>query len=138
MDKIETLHELCDALSEELEDVNEKIRKAGGMSAGDLDTVDKLSHALKSIKTTIAMMESGYSQNAYPYNDGRIYSDGRGGSYRGGSYAGRRGARRDSMGRYSRDDGELHEVLDELRGMMHELPDDKRRKVEHLVNEIER
>lgn len=137
MDKIETLHDLCDTLSEELADVNEKIRKAGGMSAGDLETVDKLSHALKSIKTTIAMMESGYSQAAYPYNDGRIYSDGRGGSYRGGSYAGRRGnVRRDSMGRYSRDDGELHEMLDELRGM--DMPEEKRRKVDRLISEIER
>ena len=58
-DKIKTLYELCEVISHELEDVNEKIRSAGGsMSAGDLELVDKLSHAMKSIKTTIAMMEA--------------------------------------------------------------------------------
>ena len=56
-EKMRTLHELCEVISRELEDVNQKIRSAGGsMSAGDLELVDKLTHALKSIKTTMAMM----------------------------------------------------------------------------------
>lgn len=134
-EKLKTLHELCDTLSKELEEVNDKIRRGGGMSAGDLETVDKLTHALKSIKTTIAMMEAedGYSGAYYPHY------------YRGGrSYAsGRMNARRDSMGRYSRNDGYsyadgMDALLDEMRGMLSGLPEDKRRKAERLMDELER
>ena len=58
-EKIRTLHELCETITRELDDANEKIRKAGGkLSAGDVDYIDKLTHALKSIKTTVAMMEA--------------------------------------------------------------------------------
>ncbi|MBQ3330787.1 MAG: hypothetical protein IJG87_06375 [Ruminococcus sp.] len=150
-EKLETLHELCETLSRELEDVNEKIRSAGGgMSAGDLELVDKLSHAMKSIKTTIAMMEAeddgGYSGRPY-YYDGRSYADGNMGgnmSRRGGrSYARGRGrnAKRDSMGRYSREGGysyadNMDSLLEEMRGMMTSLPEEKRRKAERLIDEL--
>ena len=154
-DKIQTLYDLCETISRELEDANEKIRKAGGMSAGDLELVDKLSHALKSIKTTIAMMESedegGYSgrympRYGYAYNDGRSYADGtmvNGDSYGGMSNAGRRNAKRDSMGRYTRDGGysyadSMESLLDEMRGMMGGLPEEKRREVQRFVDKMER
>ena len=152
MNKTEMLHKLCEALTEELEDYGKKIEKEDGMSAGDLEAVDKLSHALKSIKTTIAMMEAGeeggYSGRYVPMYGGMSYaSDGRGGN-RGGtngnSYAGRRNARRDSMGRYSREGGysyaedEMMDIIEDIRGMMGDLPEEKRRKVERLVSELER
>lgn len=54
--KIEILHKICEALFEELGDYSRKIEKSDDMSASDLETIDKLSHTLKSIKTTIAMM----------------------------------------------------------------------------------
>lgn len=112
MENIETLYDLCDVISDEIEDANTKIRSAGGkLTAGDVDYIDKLTHALKSIKTTIAMMES---EDEYSNDDGmggsmRSYARGGnrgGGSYRGGmggSYARGRGrnAKRDAMGRYS-------------------------------------
>ena len=137
MDKIEMLHNICDVLTDEMEEVSKKLDKAGGMSAGDLETVDKLAHALKSIKTTIAMMESegGYSGRYYPmggmaYNDGRSYNDGM-------SYA----RNRDSMGRYSRrgysraEDG-MQELIGEMRDMMGSLPDDKRREVQRFIDRM--
>lgn len=135
--ELETLHELCDTLSHELEEVNEKIRKAGGMSAGDLETVDKLSHAMKSIKTTIAMMESddGYSHGYMPrygtYRDDRT----------GMTYA--RGRKRDSMGRYTREGGysyadSMDGIIEEMRGMMNGLPEEKRREVQRFVDKMER
>ena len=143
--KLETLHELCEIVSRELEDLHEKIRKAGGqMSAGDLEMLDKLTHTLKSIKTTIAMMEAddGYSGRGYmpTYYGGRSYADGNG--MTGNSYArGRSNARRDSMGRYSRggysyDDG-MTDLLEQMRGMIHELPEEKRRKAQRLMDELE-
>lgn len=153
-EKMKTLHELCEVISRELEDVSQKIRSAGGsMSAGDLELVDKLTHALKSIKTTMAMMDSedegGYSGHymmpryGYAYNDGRSYADGmsRSDGYGGMSRAGRMNARRDSMGRYSRNysyaDG-IDGILDEMRGMMDQLPEEKRREVQRFVDKMDR
>lgn len=158
-EKNEMLHKLCKALTEELDEYSKKIEKADKMSAGDLAAIDTLSHALKSIKTTIAMMdaddgEGGYSGRYMPlyYPGGMSYADGRsnrGGSsnrgsnsYDGGSsYA--RGQRRDSMGRYSREGGysyaaEMDGIMDDLRGLMADMPADKQRRVEALMDELRR
>jgi len=122
MDYIKDLHELCDTLSGEIAEVNDKIRAAGGkMSAGDLDTLDKLSHALKSVKSVIAMSDDDGYSGRYPY-----YYDG--GSYRGRSYA-----RRDMRGRYSRND-----LLDKVRDLMDEAPDEKtRQEMRRMVEKLE-
>lgn len=140
---IEELHELCETVSSEIAEANKKIRSGNGkLSAGDVEYLDKLTHMLKSIKTTIAMMESedeeGYS-NWHSYY-GRSYVDGRGMSRaRGGG----RNTRRDNMGRYSREGGYsyadgMEDLLEEMRGMMGELPEEKRREVERFVNKMER
>ena len=47
-DKLNTLYEICEVLSKELKEIAEKVR--GGMSPSDLDTIDKLTHAIKSLK----------------------------------------------------------------------------------------
>lgn len=73
------LDELREMLMAELEKCSDK----GELSAGSLEVIDKLSHAIKSIDTIVAMEDSGYSNN-YSYARGRG-----------------RNARRDSMGRYS-------------------------------------
>ena len=146
MDYIKELHELCETLSSELSDINNKIREAGGkMSAGDLEVVDKLTHSIKSIKSTIAMMEEeqGYS-GYYPWS----YADGRG-SYRGGSYAeggsnrgrggsyarGRSYARRGYSGErgYSRND-----LVDRMREMMEDAPDERtRQEMMRMIDKME-
>jgi len=156
---IKDLHELCETISEEIGEANKKIKSAGGkLTAGDVDYVDKLTHTLKSIKATIAMMEDedGEYSSRYPYMGGGMsYARGgnRGGSYegsyedggmsmRGGSYARGRGrnARRDSMGRYSsergysRDDG----MVEQLRELMEDAPNEQiKRDMERLVSKIE-
>ena len=151
-DKIKTLYDLCEIISRELEDVSEKIHSAGGgMSAGDLELVDKLSHALKSIKTTIAMMEAeeedgGYSERYMPYYGGVSYADGAMGdmSRRGGrSYARSRGrnAKRDSMGRYSREGGysyaeDMEATKEEMRELAQKMPEEHRRKIERALDEL--
>ena len=129
MDYIKDLHELCETLSREIGETNEKIRKAGGkLSAGDLEYVDKLTHALKSVKATIAMMEDegeGYSGH-YPYWMGGSYDDGNMGGNR--SMRGRSYARRDSMGRYSRDGYSRDaDMVEELRELMNDAKDDHTR-----------
>lgn len=132
MDYIKDLHEMCETLSSELADMNEKIKSAGGkMSAGDLEAVDKLTHAIKSIKSTVAMMEDeGYS-GYYPMGS----SPYRGGSYRGRSYA----TRRDSRGRYSGERGySRSDFADKMRDLIEDAPDDRtRQEMERLLSKLE-
>lgn len=135
MDYLKELHETCETLSRELGEANEKIKKGGGkLSSGDLEYLDRLTHAIKSVKTTIAMMEaedegeSGYYMPMY----GRGY-----GMRDGNSYA----RRRDSMGRFtsrrggmSYDDG----MVDELRDLMDRAPDEATRREFHkLITKLE-
>lgn len=58
------------------------------------------------------------------------------------SRAGRMNAKRDNMGRYSRDGysyaDSIDGLIDEMRGMMGDLPEEKRREVERFVNKMDR
>lgn len=105
------MHDLKDLLCAELEDYAEKGKKSGKMSMGDLDSIHKLTDTVKNIlKIDMLEDETGYSEDGAYIGEGRIYGTSyddemrRGGGY---SYARGRGryAKRDSMGRYSRDDG---------------------------------
>ena len=105
------MHDLKDLLCAELEDFAEKGKKSGKMSMGDLETVHKLTDTVKNIlKIDMLEEEAGYSEDGHYMGEGRIYGTSyeSGYSERGGSsYARGRGryAKRDSMGRYSRDGG---------------------------------
>ena len=107
------MHDLKDLLCAELEDYAENGKKSGKMSMGDLDSIHKLTDTVKNIlKIDMLEDETGYSEDGAYMGEGRIYGtsydDGmrRGVGY---SYARGRGryAKRDSMGRYSRDDGSM-------------------------------
>ena len=112
------LHELREMLMEELN----KCASKGELSAGSLDIVDKLTHAVKSIDTILAMEESGYSRDDYSYARGR------------GRYA-----KRDSMGRYSGEggysrDGDFREMLEEA---MDNAPNEQvRTKLQRIMSEM--
>lgn len=102
------MHDLKDLLCAELEDYAEKGKKSGKMSMGDLDSIHKLTDTVKNImKIDILKEETGYSEDGAYMGEGRIYGTSYDGYDRGTSYARGRGryAKRDSMGRYSRDDG---------------------------------
>lgn len=75
---MQSLMKIKDMLMDELDKCAEK----DSISNNSLYTIDKLTHAVKSIDTILAMEEAGYSNDGYSYARGR---------------------RRDSMGRYSRD-----------------------------------
>jgi hypothetical protein len=121
MDFYNELEKLCKTVEGEIEEANEKIRKTGGkVSSGDLEYIDKLTHTLKSIKTTMAMMdaESEYDgmANYEPH-------------YQAGARGRGRSARRDSMGRYSREDRSYQSydngMINELRSMMEDAPNER-------------
>lgn len=109
-------HDLKDMLCEELE----KITRKGELTAGSLETVDKLTHSIKSIDTIIAMHEGGYS-NKYPH----YYES----------------EKRDAMGRYSRGysrDDARDGMISELRDIMKSAPDDHTRKrFQSFIRELE-
>lgn len=127
------LHELCDKITDEISEANKKLDKNNGiMTAGDLDYIDKLTHTLKSIKTTIAMSEydddySGAgrkrdSMGRYS-RDGHMYHD-RYGSYDG--YGGNRAGMR-----YSRESAKV-EMIDQLRDLERSAGDDE---TKHMIHE---
>ena len=135
MDIMKELESLCDVLSEKIADKTRKI-KNGGMNDGDLETIDKLTHSLASVKKIMAFMEDeGYS-GYYPMScaDGGSYRN----SYR-NSYARGRGQRRDSMGRYSGERGySRSDLADKMRDLMMDAPDDRtRQEIQRMVEKLE-
>ena len=120
------MHELREMLVDELNKCTQK----GELSPGSLDVVDKLTHSIKSIDTILAMEDAGYS-NDYSYARGR-------------------GARRDSMGRYSRryDDSRSYgrysrddakaDLMDTLHEVSESTSDNKvKRMIQNWMNEAE-
>lgn len=126
------LHELKEKLLRELEEYGTK-----ELSAGTLDVVDKLAHAVKNICKIIDEYGDEYGDDYS--GDMRPYM---GGSYRmGGSYARGRNARRDSMGRYSSEMGysrDSEDLARQIRDLMAEAPDEHiRRDMEKLLRKVE-
>ena len=128
------LHELKEMLCDELKEYGKK-----DLTAGSLDVIDKLSHALKSIETIIAMEEADEEYSGI-YRMPRYYRDG---YDRDGSYArnGRSYRRRDSMGRYSREDGysgAMEDMADQLREIMKDAPDESLKKdIRRILEKVE-
>lgn len=137
------LYELKEKLMKELEGYGKQ-----DLTAGSLEVVDKLSHSIKNICKIIESYEDeeGYSMRGRSYDDGM--NDGTGGmsrrgSYR-GSYARGRGsnARRDSMGRYARESGYsradgIEELVENVREMMGELPQNLKQDAQRFVQKLE-
>ena len=86
------LEKLKEALCEELD----KFGKSGDITVNSLEKIHKLTDTIKNIDKIMMLEEEGGYSEGY-MDDGMMY---------GNSYArGRRYAKRDSMGRYSRDGG---------------------------------
>ena len=143
MHELDTLYDICETLNRELEDANEKIRKAGGkLSPGDIPMIDAITHAIKNVKKTIAMIEAegDYSRDydGMGGNTNRRSMDSR--AMRGRNNArGRTGnVRRDSMGRYSRAEAE-DAMMDALEDYMETVTDpNKKREVERFMDKMGR
>ena len=128
------LYELKEMLCKELEEIGGK----GELTAGSLETVDTLAHALKNLDKIIENKEAdGYSMDGEYHN--RYYRMGN----RGYSYArGRTNARRDSMGRYSRDGYSWDDGKEDLAEQLRELGESSgnaeiKQKIERLAMKLE-
>ena len=134
------LEEMCETLTKEAGMVNDKIRSVQGkVSATDMEYIDRITHALKSVKTTMAMMdaeENGYSGAKY-YNGYGSMADRR--YNRDGSYNGSYARRRDSMGRYSSEgySRAKEDMVRELENLMEDAPDEGTRvKFQSFIEEM--
>lgn len=124
---MESLYIIRDAACANLDKIAEIVEREQCIPRQLLEEIDTLTHMLKSIETTLAMAESGYSggdgySGRHSY-DSSMSMDG--GSYDGG-YSGRRGrsartgrfVSRDGgmSGRrgYSRDGGDIMQELDDI------------------------
>ena len=126
MKSLEKIKEMvCDEL--------DNIAKRGELSAGSLETADKLTHTLKSVVTIMAMEDYDEGGASYDGGDGGAMGGGvsgrRGrsrttGRYvsRDGGYSGRRGYSRDGGMSYDGARDELMEHVDELMGMASDEP----------------
>lgn len=143
----DALYDLRDNLCKQLVDYGKK----GELSAAILERVDMLAHATKNLDKVIEKCEEDGAEysGSMNGNGGRSYR-GNGGSYdRGSSYrddgrsmARGRGsnARRDSMGRYSSDDGYSRhgDTMDQLRDMADAAEDERtRQEINRLVTRLE-
>lgn len=137
------MHKIKEKLKEELKTLEKQIEKKDSLSAGDLELVHKLSDTIKNIDK-ICMLEDeedGYSERSNWMGDGRIYGQ----SYEGGnSYARGRGrnARRDSMGRYSNDDGYSREdgkmkMIERLEDLAETADTKSREAIHRAIKQIE-
>jgi hypothetical protein len=135
------MHKIKEKMMEELKMLEKQIEKKDNISAGDLELVHKLTDTIKNIDK-ICMLEDEdegeYSERSYWMGDGKMYGtsydDGR---MNGSSYARGRGryAKRDSMGRYSRDDGMSYGesyARDGRGGGRYSQADGKAKMIEHL------
>ena len=135
------LHELKEMLCEELKEYGSKDK----LDVGGLEIVDKLAHAIKNIDKIIeAYEEDEYSMmdggGSYENRGGAMrYNNGGTGSYRNSYARGRRNAKRDSMGRYSRDGYSRNEdIVMELRDLMQDVPDDRtKQEFQRLIQKME-
>lgn len=143
-----TYYELKDMLKEELD----QIVKKGELSAGSLETIDKLLNSIKNA-CKITMYEE-YKEDGYSYADSDMdmsnysYARGRGSNARRdsmgrysseGGYSNARGRRGYSRrGGYSYDDGDKEEKISMLREMMQEAgTDEERRALQKIIRRME-
>lgn len=145
-----TYYEVKDMLKQELDDIVKK----GELSAGSLETIDKLLNSMKNACKLIMYEE--YEKDGYSYADSdanwsdyayaRASGNGRGrgsdasrdsrGRYSSeGGYSRRSYSRR---GGYSNDDGEKQEKIEMLRDMMQEVSsDEERRALQKIIRRMD-
>lgn len=137
---MEKLHELKEKLWAELDELAEKRE----MGAGDLEVVHKITDTIKNIDK-ICMLEDGdgYSEavDGMDYGRGSSYAN-RGKHYVRGHYSrdggmdGYSSRRRDSRGRYSRDDGRS-EMMEHLEMVMDTATDQDRETIKRFIRQLE-
>ncbi|MBQ7737051.1 MAG: hypothetical protein IJT62_04375 [Oscillospiraceae bacterium] len=142
------LYNLKDMLCKELEEYGEQ----GELTAGSLEIVDKLAHAVKNLDKVIWAKEEemggsfdGGSFDGGSYDDGSYRGSYRGGSYRGSyrgsyddGYSSRRG--RNAMGRFTSRRGysRAEDMAQQLKNLADQAPDERTKQdLKRLAEQME-
>ena len=138
---MEKIYDLKDKLCEELEEYARK----QDMGAGDLEVIHKLTDTIKNIdKICMLEDESGYSEavDSGDYGRGSSYAN-RSKHYVRGHYSrdggmdrGGYSSRRDSRGRYSRDDGRS-EMMEHLEMAVDSASGEDRETIKRFMRQLE-
>lgn len=135
------MHKLYEYVCDELKDLEKKAEK-GNLSMQEIQYGDTLANLKKNLMKADEMMEDEfgeYSMSYYPMTSYAEEGGSRGGysMRRAGGYSyarGRRGAKRDSMGRYSRASEDFRMSLEEL---VEDAPNEHvKQKIRELVREM--
>ena len=146
MKEVKKVHKIIEYIDREMKEYEDKISRGVDLSSKDVECLKDLAKTKMAILTNKAMEDEdgGYSER-YSRDDGmdgrtshgRIY-------YGGGSYPRYYSyAKRDSIGRYSRDGGYSYadakmDMIAELKELARKAPDDKtKQEIEHFANEME-
>lgn len=137
---MEVLHELKRELHEELEELSRK-----PMNSDNLEMIHKLTDTIKNIMKICMMDEEGYSDDGYSsanrgkhYVRGHYSRDDRPDRMDGmdGYSDARQGGRRDSRGRYSRDDGRSA-MMEHLEMAMDSATEQDRETIKRFMRQLE-
>lgn len=140
------MHKLMEFVCKELEEIERKADKDGKLSMAEVQYADMLTNMKKNLLKTDEMMGEDEYSMAGSYRGSYARGTNRGGrtygTYDDMSYARGRGrnARRDSMGRYSREgySRDAEEMVEQLRDLMEDAPDEMTRKeFEKFIRKIE-
>lgn len=132
------LYEIKNSFKEKLEEL------AGReVTSSTIELAEKLTTVIKNIDKIIMCAEKEGEYSGESRYGGYGYGGNNIANINDGSYARGRGryAKRDSMGRYSRDDGysrdEMSGMVEDMREMMSHMPAGKQRKMEELIRQLE-
>ena len=140
------MHKIIEYIDREMKEYEDKISRGVDLSSKDVECLKDLAKTKMAILTNKAMEdEDGEYSERYSRDDGMDGRTSHGRMYYGGgsypryySYA-----KRDSMGRYSRDGGYSYadakmDMIAELKELARKAPDDKtKQEIEHFANEME-
>ena len=134
---MEKLLEIKEALMRELD--KSDTARTGELKGGELGTLHQITDVIKNIDKICMLEEGGYS------HDGEWAADMRGAYGRGSSYAGHRmdgmrddgysSRRRDSRGRYSRDDGRS-EMMEHLEKALDSANEQDREDIRRFMQKL--
>jgi len=153
MDLLKELYDMKETVGHKIAQANKKIKSNGGDIANDdVEIVDKLTHSIKSLVTTCAMLEAEEDDGEYSgrymptYNPGVHYGysrrDGMDDGYSGENRNGYSGNRGGYSRRYSRENrngySRTGDMTDQLRQMMEDAPDEiTRMEIKKLVDQMD-
>ena len=127
------MHKLCDYLTDELKEMEDKVARGGKLSRTEIEDGKNIAKFKMALLTNDAMERDGGESEMYPYMGGYRSYTGGGNNER---MSDRRGMsntqRRDSRGRYSGDDYSREDARDDfiadLREVVMNAPDEHMKK----------